>query len=36
MKITKEELKELNEKGNTEFQYFMSGKEFWETLEVEK
>jgi len=36
MKITKYELDELNEKGEVEVRYFSCGKEFWETIEVEK
>jgi len=35
MKITKEQLKELNKKGKVEIRYFKADKEFWETLEVD-
>jgi len=34
MKISKQDLKELNDKGIVEIRYFRGGKEFWETLEV--
>ena len=34
MKISKEELKELNEKGKVEIKYIECDKEFWEIIEV--
>jgi len=36
MKITKEELKELNEKGEVEVWTTFGVKEFWDKIEVEK
>ena len=36
MKILKEELNELNTKGIVEIRYNISGKEFWENIEVEQ
>lgn len=36
MEISKEDLKELNEKGKVEVRYFRGNKEFWETIEVIK
>jgi hypothetical protein len=36
MKISKQDVKELLEKGSVEIRYFISGKEFWETLELEE
>ena len=34
MKITREQLKELNKKGKTEIRVETCGKEFWYDLEV--
>jgi len=36
MKITKQELEELNKKGKVEVRLMMCGKEYWDTIEVEK
>jgi len=36
MNITREQLKELNQKGEVEIRVIECGKEFWETLELEE
>ena len=36
MKITKDELKELNKKGEVEIRLMFGCREYWETIEVKK